>query len=178
MEWPLPVPRRGRRPELRSLGPVLTYGSPVSFPKLQMGGRVASTARTRPANAAGRNGLAPIFAFASKSRACARKYSARWGELPYSKYQPTPASYNIFRAIPTLQISSQAVLSGEFDTPQPHQQPGSAERDLGLPRTAALAQGRHLCQVDAAWRGGHARAPSWSPLLRDPGWHSVRRVCR
>ena len=47
--------------------------------------------------------------------------------------------------------------------PHPHHPPGGIGRDLDLPPAAALARSRHLWSVGAAWRGLHARAPSWPP---------------
>lgn len=171
LEWLLAVPRRGGRPRLRSLGPVLASCFPLSAPKLQMGRRAASTARPRPANVARRNGLAPIFAFASQTLASTQKNFNGAGRAAILHLPTGRAPSRRVWVESALQISSPGVLSADFDTSQPDHRPGVTERDLSLPRTAALAQGRHLCQVGAAWRGGHARAPSWSSLFRDPGWH-------
>ena len=51
--------------------------------------------------------------------------------------------------------------------PHPHHLPGGIGRDLDLPPAAALARNRHLRSVGAAWRGLHARAPSWPPAYQN-----------
>ena len=88
MERPMAVQRRRGRPQLRSLGPVVTLGHPLGTPKLQTGPSAAREASFHLVKSPGAQRTYRVWAFALQDEPDPRKkYS--WVGLPPLVHPPT-----------------------------------------------------------------------------------------